>query len=158
MSEQQFNDLVGKVARDLVFIPISKDLYSELEAWSKNDGGPGGLATVAAIADHQLRFFLERISESGSLPEEGVSFYWQDPNSRVVLELPHGTELRTRYKLEWRVAKVDDGIFVWEGKAYSSPSKVCNAMRGGTNNNAWMELSIKRPSDPEFRSANKFRP
>lgn len=158
MNEQQFNDLIGEVTRNLAFIPISSELYCELENWSKNNGGSGGPAEVAAIANHQLCFFLERMRETASPQEDGISFYWQDPNSRAVVELPHGTELKTRYKFEWKVAVVDDGKFMWDGKAYSSPSKACNAMRGGTNNNAWKEFELKRPSDSKFRPANEFRP
>ena len=157
MNEQQRDEVFAHVVQNLAFIPISAELYSELDAWSRRDGGTGGPGSIASIADHQLWFFLERMQEEGPRTSEGCSFYWQDPGSGKVVELPHGTELRTHYYYEWKLALVQDGSFIWEGKSFSSPSKVCNAMRGGTNNNAWKEFEIKRPSDTQFRPANFFR-
>ena len=158
MNTQQFQEVLAHVTRNLALIPISADLYSELEAWSRQEGGDGGPGAVAAIADHQLWSFLERMNEGDVDPEPaGRSYHWQDRDSFNVLELPHGSEIRTQYYGEWKTAAVEDGRLMWEGKAYPSPSKLCNAMRGSTNNNAWKEFEVKRPSDSQFRRANLFR-
>ncbi|MCU7844699.1 MAG: hypothetical protein KZQ93_12745 [Candidatus Thiodiazotropha sp. (ex Monitilora ramsayi)] len=158
MNEQQRQEVLAHVTHNLAFIPISADLYTELEAWSRRDGGSGGPGAVAAIADHQLWSFLERMDQGDLVPKaSGRGYHWQDPNSLKVLELPHGSEVRTQYYGEWKTATVQNGVLMWEGKAYSSPSKLCNAMRGDTNNNAWKEFEVKRPSDQQFRRANFFR-
>ncbi len=158
MNEQQRLEVLAHVTHNLAFIPVSADLYCELEAWSRRDGGNGGPGAVAAIADYQLWSFLERMQEDKVAPKStGRSYHWQNRDSLKVVELPHGTEIRTRYYGECKTAIVEDGTITWEGKTYSSPSKLCNAMRGDTNNNAWRELEIMRPGDAQFRRADFFR-
>lgn len=155
MNEQQRQDVLNHVLHNIAFIPVSAELYSELEDWARNSGG--GTGAVAAIADHQLRFFLERMQEEHEPTNEGRSMYWRDPGSGKVVELPHGTELRTKYFGEWRVAVVNDGVIEWETRSFKSPSQACNALRGDTSNNAWREFEIKRPADTGFRGANRLR-
>lgn len=158
MNKQQRQEVLEHVTRHLAFIPVSADLYCELEAWSRREGGNGGPGAVATIADHQLWSFLERMrGEELTTISAGRSYHWQDPISLKVLELPHGTEIRTQYYGEYKTATVEDGILTWGSQAYASPSKLCNAMRGDKNNNAWRELEIKRPRDLHFFRADSFR-
>src|SRR3546814_16650820 len=96
MNEQQRQEVLAHVSQNLAFIPISADLYCELEAWARQDSGSGGPGAVAAIADHQLWSFLERMNEVDVVPKQSRrSFHWQDPNSLKVLELPHGSDRKS---------------------------------------------------------------
>lgn len=157
MSNRKLDELLPVITKELAFIPLSMDLYQELESWLQKERGSGGPGAVAALADHQLRFFLERMYEENLPPSKGRSVYWSDPTYGGILELPHGTEIRTSHLGEWKVARVSDGEIVWNGKGFHSPSQACNSMRGDSSNNAWLTLEVKRPQDTKFRSAKYFR-
>lgn len=156
MNEQQRQDVLNHVLHNIAFIPVSAELYAELDEWARRDGN-GGPGAVASIADHQLWDFLERVNQDHPPANKGRSVYWKDPGSGKVAELPDGTELRTQYFGEWRVAIVTDGSIEWSGASFLSPSKACNAMRGDTSNNAWKEFEVKRPTDTGYRAANRLR-
>ncbi len=131
--------------RNITYIPLENDLLIRLINRYKED--------YSVAINNVIEDFLDRTAEDHG---ETVSFreggyIWDQ------VELPPGTQLRTRYHDEWQVATVSNNLFVYNDSSYKSPSKVCNAMRGGTSNNAWITLDIKRPQDIEFKKANRFR-
>lgn len=111
--------------------------------------------------NHVIEDFLDRTEEDfdALAPFRETGYMWDQVN------LPDGTELRTRYKNEWLVANLKNGKFYFKDKVFSSPAKLCNGMRlkeengvlKETSNNAWITLEIKRPQDLEFKKADKFR-
>lgn len=104
--------------------------------------------------EHAVESFLDRTEDDWqrhSPLKAGADYVWD----QVVL--PNGTELRTQYKGEWKVGVLRNQRFEFDGQLYSSPSKLCNAMRGDTSNNAWNMLEVKRPQDLTFRLADGFR-
>ena len=78
-------------------------------------------------------------------------------DSRIRQFLPDGTEVRTKYFREVKVATVLDGELVWEGKAFDSMSQLARAMRGDTSNNAWKVLEVKRRGDANWKLADLLR-
>lgn len=131
--------------KDTTYVPLKNDLLLKLiERYKEN--------YPRAIGD-VIEEFLDRtaaIEEDTVSPREG-GYIWDQ------LELPAGTQLRTRYFDKWHIATLENGIFRFNKKSYRSPAKVCNAMRGNKVTNAWALLQIKRPRDIDFQKAGNFR-
>lgn len=128
-----------------VAVPLPTDLYAEFARRF-----PNGVSTVL---EELARNFLDRTADdlddfSDRLPQ-GV--YWE------ALLLPDGTEVRTKYFGEYKLAKIDKAQITWEGKVYRSMSQLARKMRGNTSNNAWKVLEIKRPTDPTWKIADYLR-
>ena len=131
--------------KDTTYVPLKNDLLMKLiERYKEN---------YPVAIDDVIEDFLERTSaehDAETGPRKG-GYIWDQ------VDLPPGTQLRTRYFEEWQIATLRNGKFYYKNKAYNSPAKVCNAMRGNKICNAWMTLQIKRPQDIEFRKAEKYR-
>jgi len=131
--------------KDTTYVPLKNDLLLKLiDRYKEN---------YPVAIDDVIEDFLERTAdehdEHAGFRDGG--YVWDQ------VELPAGTQLRTRYFDEWHVATLKNGKFYFKNKPYKSPAKVCNAMRGNKSTNAWMMLQIKRPQDIEFKKAEKFR-
>jgi len=150
MNERQRDEIFSEVVRETALIPISADLFNELYEWVRRNRRHTGISTISAIAEDQLWSFLDRNRDPNQLGE-GKSLFWKS------LELPHGTKLKTTYFGEEVIATVENGKVIWGGDSYSSPSAACNAMRGNTQNNAWIELEVQRPGDEIYRLADRLR-
>ena len=131
--------------KNTTYVPLKNDLLMKLiDRYKEN---------YPIAIDDVIEDFLERTASEYDAQtgfREG-GYIWDQ------LELPSGTQLRTRYLDEWQMATLKNGKFYFRNKAYKSPAKVCNAMRGDKTTNAWMMLQIKRPQDIEFKKAEKFR-
>ena len=131
--------------KDTTYVPLKNDLLLKLiDRYKEN---------YPVAIDDVIEDFLERTADEHD-EQAGFrvgGYVWDQ------VELPAGTQLRTRYFDEWHVATLKNGKFYFNNKAYKSPAKLCNAMRGNKSTNAWMMLQIKRPQDIEFRKAEKFR-
>ncbi len=106
------------------------------------------------IIEHSVESFLDRTEDDWqdhSSFKAGADYVWDQ------LVMAEGTQLRTHHRGSWSVAELKNQRFEFDGESFSSPSKLCNAMRGDTSNNAWITLEIKRPQDVAFRMANSFR-
>jgi hypothetical protein len=106
---------------------------------------------VSSLIETVVADFLDRTEDEFSIPSKSVGVFWD------ALFLPNGTQLRTKYFGEFKLAKIDDESIVWDGDVYPSFAQLANAMRGGTMNNAWRELQIKRPSDTTWIPAQSLR-
>lgn len=76
--------------------------------------------------------------------------------------IPHGSELRMKYKGREYRAVVDDGRIVWNGETYSSPSKAAVAViqSTGTERNTadgWRHWEVKTPKSGMWRLADDIR-
>lgn len=106
---------------------------------------------VSALIETVVADFLDRTEDEFSIPAEPVGVFWE------ALFLPNNTEIRTKYFGEFKIAKIESQSITWEGETYPSFAQLANAMRGGTMNNAWRELQIKRPSDRTWMPAQSLR-
>ena len=96
--------------------------------------------------------FLDRTAEDfDAVPSSKAGVHWES------LFLAEGTEVRTKYFNEYKVATIQGKDIVWEGKTYPSMSRLASSMRGDTSNNAWKVLEIKRPTDATWQSADFLR-
>lgn len=127
-----------------VAVPVPVELYAELSR--RYSGG------VSSVIEQVAWDFLDRTAEDfEAVPRGSNGVRWE------ALFLPEGTEIRTRYFNEYKVASVHDKEIVWEGEIYPSMSQLARAMRGNTSNNAWKVLEIKRPSDAQWQPADFLR-
>jgi len=131
--------------KNTTYVPLKNDLLMKLiDRYKEN--------YPVAIDDVIEEFLLRTADEHDDrVGFRDGGYAWDQ------VELPAGTQLRTRYFDEWQIATLKDGKFYFRNKPYKSPAKVCNAMRGNKSTNAWMMLQIKRPQDIEFKKAEKFR-
>jgi hypothetical protein len=139
-----------------VCIPIPMDEFLTLvDFLRKHDSNRD---PVIAVRD-AIEFWIERanISPDLLLPEtvlaESRGYMWRYKDT--YLFLPHGTEIRMRYKQQYHYAKVDGDQILHEGKAVS-PSLLANTITGSSRN-AWRDLWLKRPDEKEWKLADQCR-
>jgi len=130
---------------EVTYVPLSNDLLVQLVERYKLD--------YTSVIERIVDDFLERTEDdfNNSLLNLGEGYLWEN------LFLPENTKLRTKYFGEFKTATLRKNKFWFEGKAYNSPSIVCKVMRGNTSNNAWRMFDIQRPTDLQYRSAEKLR-
>lgn len=126
-----------------VSVPIPTALYASLVARYPD--------RVSTVIENVVTDFLERNEVELVLPAEPEGIRWE------ALFLPSGTQIRTKYYGEYKVAHIDKDSILWDGSSYSSIAQLANAMRGNKQNNAWMVLEIKRPSDKGWSPAQALR-
>lgn len=127
-----------------ISVPLSTSLVTALLTRS-----PYG---ISALIENVVSDFLKRTEDNFTpLKQPLIGVYWE------ALFLPNGTQIRTKYYGEFKVAAIEDESIVWNGETYSSFARLANKMRGGTMNNAWKELQIKRPSDKTWIRALSLR-
>ncbi len=132
--------MIAVTLDSFVAVPVPLELYSELSRRCPE--------RVSSLIEDIAWGFLDRTAEDF----KGLrGIQWQS------LPLPEGTQLRTKYLSEYKTASVEEEKIMWEGKSYSSPSQLAAAMRGGTSNNAWKVLEIKRPRDANWQIADFLR-
>jgi len=136
--------MIAVTLDSFVAVPVPLELYSELSRRCPD--------RVSSLIEDVAWDFLDRTAEDFEAQPFGLSgIQWQS------LPLPEGTQLRTKYLSEYKTASVEGEKIMWEGKSYSSPSQLAAAMRGGTSNNAWKVLEIKRPRDANWQTADFLR-
>lgn len=79
----------------------------------------------------------------------GRSYRWKE------VSLPHGTEVRMRYRGAYHYAGIQGDQFIMNGQP-SSPSAFAHQVTN-TSRNAWRDLEVKRPSDRGWVPAAKLR-
>lgn len=127
-----------------VSIPVSVELYDELSR--RFAGG------VSSVLEQITWDFLERTTEDFSVSHTPVKGHQWD-----ALLLPNGTQVRTKYFEDVKVAEIRDSKIFWEGKKFRSMSQLARSMRGNTSNNAWKVLEVLRPSDKQWVLADYLR-
>ena len=127
-----------------VAIPISHQLFMRLATrW------PGG---VTSGVEDVLFGFLDRTEEDFQAEHgDRPGLQWES------VYLPHGSKLRTKYYGDEIVADIEDGRILWDGEEHPSVSRLASAMRGGTSNNAWKVIEVRRPTDATWIPADRLR-
>lgn len=126
-----------------VAVPIPTALYVELARRFPE--------RVSTVIENVVTDFLERNEEDFLVVSEPAGVYWE------ALFLPSSTQVRTKYYGEYKVASIENESVMWDGTEYSSLAQLANAMRGNKQNNAWMVLEIKRPTDKVWMPAQALR-
>lgn len=127
-----------------VTVPLPVELYAEFARRY-----PG---RVSSVIENVALDFLDRTAEDFEpIPPDSKGVHWE------ALFMPERTEIRTKYRNEYKVAVIRGTEILWNGKTYPSMSQLARAMRGDTSNNAWKVLEIKRPLDAKWQPADFLR-
>lgn len=127
-----------------VAVPLPVELYAEFAR--RYSGG------MSSIIEHIAWDFLDRTAEDfKAVSRSSNGIHWES------IFLPDGTEIRTKYFNNYKLAVIRKTEIVWDGKTYSSMSRLARAMRGDTSNNAWKVLEVKRPGDAKWQPADFLR-
>lgn len=149
-----------------VCVPLDSSLYNELVI---RVGDPN--RDVAGFIDHAVRSYLERTEDDQwseaydawkyrKKPTEDFCRKHGDPNKGVhwtPLFLPNGTKIQMLYAGKFYDSEVRHEKILLGNEEISSPSVLASKIAAGTSRNAWRDLRIKRPTDPEFRLADDLR-
>ena len=105
---------------------------------------------VAAVAD-AIDYWMDNADWKPELLRQrtGCGYQWKS------LFLPDSTEVRMQYKGQYRYAKVEGDLLLFEGEP-TTPGSLANTIAGGSRN-AWRDLWVKRPNDAEWRLADDLR-
>ena len=127
-----------------VSIPVPVELYAELARRYPR--------SVSSVLEQVAWDFLDRTADDfDAVPHKSIGVRWES------IFLPDGTEIRTKYFNEYKVATIREEAIIWNEETYQSMSQLACAMRGNTSNNAWKVLEIKRPSDAKWQPADHLR-
>lgn len=131
-----------------VSVPIPTQLFLELAEFLRGKDDPRDPVTVVADA---ISYWMENADWKPELLRQSVALGYQWKS----LFLPDSSELRMQYKGQYHYAKVVGDKLIYEGSA-TTPGALANTI-AGSSRNAWRDLWVKRPSDPEWRLADDCR-
>ena len=116
---------------------------------------PKSAAGTKALAE-KLKLQQSKSSKSDHerfVDRETMGYLWK--NEAADLFLPHGTDIRMRYKGTDHFAKVAGDEIFYKERPYT-PARLANAITQ-TSRNAWRDLWIKFPGDDDWRLAYDLR-
>jgi hypothetical protein len=111
----------------------------------------GGAQDVSAAVNSAVELWLREQSQlaKGSDPASVRGYQWK------TLFLPEGTEIRAWSYGEHNYARVVGDDIIHNGKAVT-PNQFAQAF-ARTVRNAWIDLSVRRPEDKQFKMAHRLR-
>lgn len=144
-------------------IEIDFDVHRliELERRGFEEPENQALRRLLKLPDAQVGIGQEHLTVPAvSVPaqaEEGKPWSWKG------VTLPHGTELRMDYAGQVVRGKVENGVWMIEGKVYKSPSDAAGSSvltKDGTRTslNGWLYWEVKRPADATWRHLQSLKP
>ena len=129
---------------DFVAVPISTDLYMAIA-----DRYPG---SVTSLIEDVVENFLDRTRDDEPfLARSSNGINWSS------VFLPTGTQLRVKYRNEYKYAEIVEDEILYDGKVISSVSKMASVMCNNTSVNAWLNVEVKRSSDKTWILADVIR-
>lgn len=131
-----------------ICVSIPTELFLDLCNFLKNRNDSRD--PVLCIAD-AIDYWLQNAEEKPELlsVQPLLGYQWKN------LFMPSGTELRMSYRGSYKYAKVDGDQIIYQGVSVT-PSTLANTI-AGSSRNAWRDLWIRLPGEPEWRLANDFR-
>jgi hypothetical protein len=127
----------------MIEIDIAFDTYKALTALRTDQ---------STTYDDVIRDLLRLPKASGAGERAGPRKAWTYKG----VTLPHGTDLRVTYKGELRTAKIEDGEWIQDGRARSSPSEAANAITN-TSVNGWTFWEARLPGETRWRLLKALR-
>ncbi|TNC95157.1 MAG: hypothetical protein FD119_2578 [Stygiobacter sp.] len=136
-----------------VSVPVPTSQFIRLANFLREQGSDRD--PVDAVSD-AIEYWMENASwkPEDLLPETmNRGYTWKHKDS--YLFLPHGTDIRMRYKDRTYYAKVEGDEIIYEGKPYS-PASLANTI-ANSSRNAWRDLWIKKPGQNQWALADNCR-
>jgi hypothetical protein len=131
-----------------ISVPVQTQQFIALADFLRHNGDSRDPVLVVAEA---IDYWLDNASWKSELLTKSAArgYQWKG------LFLPEGTEVRMQYKGEYHYAKVEGDQLIYEGMP-TTPGSLANTV-ASSSRNAWRDLWVKRPSDPEWRLADDRR-
>lgn len=169
--------------RDVIFLPVDKNLYDDVIRFSD------GKCDLLTVMEDQFHDFIRRTADDycfgvmGDDPKKLRQFLaiyhpdivarWDaeevqqspaasidDPRWRSLvwkdIEVPAGSHVRMQYGGAYHTAKVEGGRIVDDDGQFS-PSEWASKVAAGTNRNAWRDLYFRLPGKSEWVAASTMR-
>jgi len=139
-------------AKNTICIPIELSQFLTLTDFLREEKSEFDPVEAIEISIH---YWMENASWKEDLLQREVprkidkGYRWKN------IFMPNGTSLRMKYKGEHHYASVHGDKIIFEGEEVS-PSEFANSVTG-TSRNAWRDIWIKRPNDPEWVFADELR-
>lgn len=137
-------------------VPVNTSTFLKLVDFLREQGSDRDPVEVVETA---IFYWIDNASwkREDLMPElyisEARGFTWKYKDA--YLFLPHGTEIRMRYKDKYHYAKVDGDDIKYQGESVSPGS--LTTLITGSSRNAWKDLWIKRPDASEWKLADDCR-
>lgn len=131
-----------------ISVPIQTEQFIALADFLRDNGDKRDPVLVIADA---IDYWMDNASWKSELLRQSAArgYQWKS------LFLPEGTEVRMQYKGQYHYAKVEGDQLVYGGKPIT-PGSLANTI-ASSSRNAWRDLWVKRPNDPEWRLADDCR-
>ena len=140
-----------------ISVPVQTETFLALYEFLKGEGVD---IDPVEMVGNAIDYWLDNASwkpdlvdgyrrSNGSEAQKGRAYRWKE------VSLPHGTEVRMRYRGEYHYARIEGDRFTVQGEP-SSPSAFAHSVTN-TSRNAWRDLEIKRPHDRVWVLAGKLR-
>ena len=136
-----------------VSIPIPTAEFLELVNFLRERGSDRD--PVLAVRD-AIDYWMDNASwkQEDLMPETfGRGYTWKHKDTHVFM--PHGTDIRMRYKDQTYYAKVKGDEIIYQGMPHS-PSSLANTITNSSRN-AWRDLWIKKPGQSNWVLADNCR-
>jgi hypothetical protein len=136
-----------------VSVPIPTDDFVRLVDFLREQGSDRDPVDAVVGA---IDYWIDNAGwKQGDLMPEamGRGYTWKSKDTNLFL--PHGTEIRMRYKGQYHYAKVEGDEIMYQGKPIS-PANLANTITNSSRN-AWRDLWIRRPGFKEWTLADKQR-
>jgi hypothetical protein len=131
-----------------ISVPVQTQQFIALSDFLRNNGDARDPVLVIADA---IDYWMDNASWKSELLRKSAArgYQWKD------LFLPENTEVRMQYKGRYYYAKVEGDQLMYEGAAIT-PGSLANTI-ANSSRNAWRDLWVRRPNDPQWRLAADCR-
>ncbi|WP_109477923.1 hypothetical protein [Paraburkholderia sp. C35] len=131
-----------------ISVPVQTQQFISLVDFLRSNGDSRDPVLVVTEA---IDYWMENASWKSELLKKSATlgYQWKE----VFME--DGTEVRMQYKGQYYYAKVEGDQLIYEG-APTTPGSLANTI-ANSSRNAWRDLWLKLPSDPQWRLADDCR-
>ena len=139
-------------AKNFISVPIETSQFLALADFlreQKSEHDPVGAIEFSIHYWMENAWWKEDLLQPSVPRQADKGYHWKD------LFMPNGTSLRMKYKGEYFYTAVQGDKMIFNGKEVS-PSEFTFAVTE-TSRNAWKDIWIKRPNDPEWVFAETRR-
>jgi hypothetical protein len=149
-----------KSMKSIICVPVATSQFLDVADFLREQGSDRD--PVAVIGEAITQYLVLAKDDPGTFlhhefddnpKTESRGYLWK--NKETHLFLPHGTEIRMRYRDRNYHARVEGDEIIYEGKSVS-PANLANTITN-TSRNAWRDLWIKKPDWKEWLLADHCR-
>jgi hypothetical protein len=130
-----------------IAVPVSTSTFLRLAAFLKQGGSSVDPADMVEAA---IEYWMDNAEwKPELLPDDSRGYMWKS------VFLPAGTMVRIKYEGSYTYAKIEGDYLMYNGEQVS-PNQFALKVTGSARD-AWRDLWVKRPSDPDYQLADDLR-